>query len=67
MATVHLVTRNFIVAHCVKGFLYYLPWTGKETGYRDLVPGTVVRVYHTGGFSPEVHTFEAIHDQPASS
>lgn len=67
LATVNNVSRQHIVAHCARGVMYYLQWKGNEPGYLDLKPGDLVRVYHSGGMNPTVHTFEALAGSPADA
>lgn len=60
VGTVVLVTKEHIVAMCPKLLYYYLPWKGTEAGYKNLRPGSLVRIYYAGGFTIEVFAFEEI-------
>lgn len=60
------IWKSYIVALCGKGFLYYQPWKGKEPGWVNLREGDLVRVYHTGGYNPQLHTLEALLDPVAA-
>ena len=60
IGTVVGFTNEHIVAMCPKLLYYYLSWKGTEAGYRNLKPGSVVRIYYSGGFTTEVYAFEEI-------
>ena len=58
VGTIYWILRDFYVAGCIKGHLYYLPRKGKGQTSHELEPSALVRIYHSEGPYSEVFAYE---------
>lgn len=62
VATVIIVNHIHVVALCPAGFLHYHKLSSAKDLFKQLLPGDLVKVHHTGGYNPELITLELLSD-----